>query len=145
MSSTSDYNPQLNKRHQARRLAVQALYHAQMHAQSSKELQDTVATHSEHAYSKTHLSKLLDGCIARQAEIDELLSKGLDRPLADLNPVEYAVLRIAVFEWLACADIPAKVVLDEAVLLAKEFGATDGYKYVNGVLDGLLPNLRPHG
>jgi transcription antitermination protein NusB len=126
-------------------LAVQALYQAQIHAQSVQELQENVAAHSEHAYSKTYLISLLGGCLSRQKEIDQLLQQVLDRPVTELNPVEYAVLRIAVFEWLASVDIPAKVILNEAVELAKEFGAVDGYKYVNGVLDKLLPKLRPHG
>lgn len=133
-----------NRRHQARCLAVQALYQWQLHARPVAELLQTVDECSEHPYSKSYLQQVLQGCVERVNELDQALQPVLDRPLSQLNPVECAILRLAVYEWLACPQVPAKVVLNEAVELAKEFGATDAYKYVNGVLDKLRPKLRPH-
>ncbi|TMH84506.1 MAG: transcription antitermination factor NusB, partial [Betaproteobacteria bacterium] len=67
----------------------------------------------------------------------------LDRKLKELSPVERAILLLAAFELKNATDIPYKVVINEAIELAKDFGGTDGHKYVNGVLDKLVPELRP--
>jgi N utilization substance protein B len=66
----------------------------------------------------------------------------LDRPLSEISPVEHAVMWIGCFELRHCLDVPWRVVLNECVELAKEFGGTDGHKYVNAVLNGLAPVLR---
>ena len=67
----------------------------------------------------------------------------LDRPIEQLSPVERAVLLVAAFEFKHHVDIPYRVVINEAVELTKTFGGSDGYKYVNGVLDKLAVQLRP--
>ncbi|MGB8516821.1 MAG: transcription antitermination protein NusB, partial [Gallionella sp.] len=66
----------------------------------------------------------------------------LDRPLAELSPVEFAVLLLGAYELSQKLEVPYKVVINEAVELAKTFGGTDGHKYVNGVLDKLAPKVR---
>jgi N utilization substance protein B len=66
----------------------------------------------------------------------------LDRPLAEISPIERAVLWIGCYEFMHCLDVPWRVVINECVELAKEFGGTDGHKYVNGVLNRLAPRLR---
>jgi len=66
----------------------------------------------------------------------------LDRDIKELDPIELAVLRIGVYELLKRIDVPYRVVINEAIEMAKSFGATDGHKYVNGILDKLAPRLR---
>ena len=67
----------------------------------------------------------------------------LDRKLEEISPIERAVMWIGAYEFLHCPDVPWRVVLNECIELAKEFGGTDGHKYVNAVLNGLAPGLRP--
>jgi N utilization substance protein B len=94
-------------------------------------------------YDKEMFSRLLRGVLANHETLVELLQSHLDRPLSDLSTVEFAVLLLATFELSQQPDVPYKVVINEAVELAKTFGGTDGYKYVNGVLDKLAPKARP--
>ena len=89
-----------------------------------------------------HYEVLLSGCVAQQAELDALILPLLDRKLAELSPIEHAILWIGAYEFQHCLDVPWRVVLNECIELAKEFGGTDGHKYVNGVLNGLAPRLR---
>ncbi|MNE87991.1 hypothetical protein D3C81_1786110 [compost metagenome] len=78
----------------------------------------------------------------KKAEIDEALKPCLDLALEELDPVELAVLRLSTWEFMMRVDVPYRVVINEGVELAKVFGATDGHKFVNGVLDKLAPRLR---
>ncbi|HKX43029.1 MAG TPA: transcription antitermination factor NusB [Burkholderiaceae bacterium] len=89
-----------------------------------------------------HFDALLHGSIAEAAEIDALLAKHVDRPTAQLSPIEHGVLMIGVYELKHCISIPYKVAINEAVELAKGYGGTDGHKYVNGVLDKAAAELR---
>jgi N utilization substance protein B len=91
---------------------------------------------------KVHFDALLHGCINEAADIDAVLAKHVDRSTTDLSPVEHGVLMIGTYELKHCIDIPYRVVINEAVELAKSFGGTDGHKYVNGVLDKTAAELR---
>lgn len=93
-------------------------------------------------YDKELFSRLLRGALGQHADIEALISAHLDRPLTELSPVEFAVLLLGTFELSQSPEVPYKVVINEAVELAKTFGGTDGHKYVNGVLDKLAPQLR---
>jgi N utilization substance protein B len=86
--------------------------------------------------------ELLRGVLLRCAELDELLIPNLDRKLSELDKVELAVLRLGTFELKNRTDVPYRVVIDEYIELAKLFGAEDGHKYVNGVLNKLAHSLR---
>jgi N utilization substance protein B len=90
-----------------------------------------------------HFDALLHGCIAEAATLDALLAKHVDRKTTELSPVEHGVLMIGAYELKHCIDVPYKVAINEAVELAKNFGGTDGHKYVNGVLDKAAAELRP--
>ncbi len=90
-----------------------------------------------------HFDALLHGCIAEAAALDAALTRHVDRKTTELSPVEHGVLLIGAYELKHCIDIPYKVVINEAVELAKSFGGTDGHKYVNGVLDKTAADLRP--
>jgi len=74
--------------------------------------------------------------------LDAHIAQKVDRPLADLSPIEHGVLWIGTYEMLHCMDVPWRAVINECIELAKEFGGTDGHKYVNAVLNGLAPSLR---
>ena len=89
-----------------------------------------------------HLDTLLHGVIREADSLSADLTPCLDRPIEQLSPVERAVLLVAVYELKHHVDIPYRVVINEAVELAKTFGGADGYKYVNGVLDKLAAQLR---
>ncbi|WP_028357713.1 transcription antitermination factor NusB [Brackiella oedipodis] len=83
------------------------------------------------------------GVIKHFDELKGLIEPALDRSSDELSPVEFAVLLIGSFELKHAPDIPYRVVINEAVEIAKEFGATDGYKFINGVLDKIAPQVRP--
>ncbi len=81
-------------------------------------------------------------CRVKKSEIDALIEPLLDRPMHELDPVEWAILRLSTWELSTRIDVPYRVVINEGIELAKTFGATDGHKYVNGVLDKLALRLR---
>ena len=89
-----------------------------------------------------HFDALLHGCVEEGAQLDALITPLLDRPMAEISPVEHAVMWIGAYEMKHCLDVPWRVVINECVELAKEFGGTDGHKYVNAVLNGMAPTLR---
>ena len=91
-----------------------------------------------------HFDALLHGCIERSGELDALIVPRLDRELGQISPIERGCMWIGAYELLKCPDVPWRVVLNECIELAKDFGGTDGHKYVNAVLNGLAPKLRPH-
>ena len=93
---------------------------------------------------RAHFDALLHGSIEQAAVLDAVLAKHVDRKTSLLSPVEHAVLLIGAYELMHCMDIPYRVAINEAVELAKSFGGTDGHKYVNGVLDKCVADLRPN-
>ena len=130
-------------RSRAREFALQALY---QHLVGRNETAAIDAfTRDLSGFSKAdaaHYDALLHGCVAEAAELDRLITPLLDRKLAELSPIEHAVMWIGAYELKHCLDVPWRVVLNECIELAKSFGGTDGHKYVNGVLNGLAPTLR---
>ena len=135
--------PNRSPRHRARELALQGIY--QWRITAGDEVQIEKQIHAEKnlgRYDKELFSKLLRGVLSQHAEIESLILPHLDRPLDELSPVELAVLLLGAFELSYHLEVPYKVVINEAVELAKTFGGTDGHKFVNGVLDKLAPQLR---
>ncbi len=90
-----------------------------------------------------HYDALLHGCIELAADLDALIVPLLDRELGQISPIERGCMWIGAYEFLKCPDVPWRVVLNECIELAKDFGGTDGHKYVNAVLNGIAPKLRP--
>ncbi len=131
-------------RRRAREFALQGLYQWLI-ARASEA--DIVANLRElddfDKCDRAHFDALLHGCIEQAATLDAVLMRHIDRPVAQLSPVEHAVLWIGAYEMTHCLDIPYRVAINEAVELAKAFGGTDGHKYVNGVLDKASGELRP--
>lgn len=134
---------QKSPRHRARELALQGVYQWRLTGGESAQIEKQIQSEKKLGrYDKALFSKLLGGVLSRHADIEALLTPHLDRPLAELSPVEFAVLLLGAFELSQSLEVPYKVVINEAVELAKSFGGTDGHKYVNGVLDKLAPKLR---
>ena len=130
-------------RRQARSLAMQALYQWHMAGQSINEIEAQFRVDNDFAnVDGAYFREILHGVPAQKSEIDALLEPHLDRPMADLDPVELAILRLSSFELRNRLDVPYRVVINEGIELAKVYGATDGHKFVNGVLDKLAPSLR---
>ncbi|HEY0202149.1 MAG TPA: transcription antitermination factor NusB [Burkholderiaceae bacterium] len=131
-------------RSRARGFALQALYQ-HLVGHNAPEAIDTFTRDLAgfHKADATHYDALLHGCVAEAPALDALIVPLLDRKLAELSPIEHAVMWIGTYEFQHCPDVPWRVVLNECIELAKEFGGTDGHKYVNGVLGGLAPGLRP--
>jgi transcription antitermination protein NusB len=131
-------------RRRAREFALQGLYQWLL---SRASVEDIIANLREledfDKSDRAHFDALLNGCIDQAATLDAALARHIDRPVAQLSPVEHAVLMIGAYEMTHCLDIPYRVALNEAVELAKAFGGTDGHKYVNGVLDKAATDLRP--
>jgi N utilization substance protein B len=133
-----------NARHRARELALQGLYQWLLADERAQEIRTHLAEFK--GYDKAdreYLDLLLDGVIGDAADLDAAFAPLLDRPIDELSPVERGVLLIGAYELAHVPDVPYKVVINEAVELAKSYGGTDGHKYVNGVLDKLAARLRP--
>ena len=132
-------------RRRSRELAVQALYQWLVNVSAPGDLLRQAQDSEDFAQADAeYLATLVRGTIDRAEDLRARLAPHLDRGVAQLSPVEHAILLVGAYELAACLDVPYKVVINEAVELAKVFGGTDGHKYVNGVLDRLAPELRPH-
>lgn len=135
---------QPGKRSWARRCAVQALYQWQLTEQTPGQIEAHFLAEEDLQKADTaYFRELVHQIPARIAEIDTALEPLLDRPLAQVDPVERAILRIGAYELMLRSDIPYRIVLNEAVELAKVFGAEQGHRFINGVLDKLARGARP--
>jgi N utilization substance protein B len=128
----------------ARRLALQALYQLEINPRPWPEVRRQFAEDPEaERVDFTYFEALVDAVAASGAELDARLAQWSEIPPASLDPVEHAVLRLGLHELEAHPELPYRVTLSEAVQLAKQFGATDGHKFVNAVLDRAARTLRP--
>ena len=132
----------LAQRRKARTLVVQALY--QWYISKSDPLEIEAQFHEQNGgkIDWEYFSEVFLEIPMQQEALDKHISPLLDRELNSLDPVERALLYLGTFELANRIDIPCRVVINECVELAKTFGATDGHKYINGVLDKLAKNLR---
>ena len=120
----------------ARRLAVQALYQWQLARQPSAELIAQFAQSREHSrVDPEYFREALRAICAEDSGIDAELARHSDIEPARLDPVEHAILALGLWELMARPEVPYRVVINEGIELAKRFGATDGHRYVNAVLD----------
>ncbi|MDZ7853727.1 MAG: transcription antitermination factor NusB [Halomonas sp.] len=143
-------------RHAARELAVQGLYQWQMTGKSitaveaefrsqlaDDDLEDHENWHKVMEFADLALfHELLHNVANQRRELDAAIAPLLDRRLQDLDPIELAILRLGAYELSRRLEVPYRAVINEGVELAKSFGATDGHKYVNGILDKLAGRLR---
>jgi N utilization substance protein B len=131
------------QRRKARHYAMQALYQWHMAGASLSTIEAEFRTDYDFAQvDLDYFQALLHGVPAQLDELEAMLEPLLDRSLDELDPIERSLLRMGTFELKERIDVPYKVVINEAVSLAKKFGATDGHKYINGVLDKAARQLR---
>lgn len=138
-----DHNLLAARRRKARHYAMQALYQWHM-AQAAVNVIEA-EFRSDYDFSHVDLEyfqAVLHGVPACVDELDSTFEPLLDRRLDELDPIERTLLRMGTWELKERIDVPYRVVINEAVALAKKFGATDGHKYINGVLDRLARDLR---
>ena len=130
-------------RRRSRELALQSLYQWLLTGHDADTLCEQAAETKEFARAdKTHFEALVHGVIGNASALHAGIQPFLDRPAQSLSPIEHALLLIGAFELTQSLDIPYRVVINEAVELAKSYGGTDGHKYVNGVLDKLAAQVR---
>jgi N utilization substance protein B len=131
------------KRRKARHYALQALYQWHMAGASTRDID--AEFRSDYDFSvvdRDYFKALLDGVVDDVEALDALYEPLLDRKLSELDPIERSLLRMGSFELRERIDVPYRVVINEAVSLAKKFGAAESFKYINGVLDKLAQQLR---
>lgn len=127
----------------ARQCAVQALYQWQMTGQNLSLIE--IQFHEEERLKdaqKSYFAELFHGVPQQLDKIDLALTEFVDRPVDKIDPVERAILRIGTYELINCLETPYRVIINEAVNLAKYFGADGSHKYVNGILDKVAQTLR---
>jgi N utilization substance protein B len=131
------------ERQKARRMVVQALYSWEM---SGTDLETIEAEfHTAHNMTKVDgklFHNILFGVPKNLGEVDGAFESHLDRENKQLDPISRAVLRLSTYEMLYTIEVPYKVVINEGVNLAKTFGPTDAFKFINGVLDRVAIDLR---
>ncbi len=128
----------------ARRLALQALYQIQINPHSRADLQRQFAADPEaERVDIAYFRELIEGVAENREALDSRLSRISEIPPQELDPIEHAILWLGLHELEYRAELPYRVALAEAVQLAKQFGATDGHKFVNAVLDRAAQELRP--
>lgn len=122
---------------------MQALYQWQLTQQPSSDIAGQFIGGEEMKGADVeYFTELLTQCAQQSATIDATLAGFLDRPAGQLDPVEHAILLIGIYELSNRLDVPYRVVINEGVELSKRFGATDGHKYINGVLDKAARAIR---
>lgn len=132
-----------SERRKARRLATQAIYQWQMTKDNVADIaQQFVLEQDIKGVDMDYFRDLLFGVSVHTKELDGVFSPFLSRPLADLDMVDKAVLRLATYELTRREDVPYRVVINEAIELAKAFAAEESHRFVNGVLDKVIKQLK---
>jgi N utilization substance protein B len=135
--------PPKSARRRAREFALQGIYHWLINREESGVIDAHMrGVTGFDRCDKALYDAVLHGVIEHADSLREAFIPALDRPIAELSPVEHGVLLVGTFELAHRIDIPYRVVINEAVELAKDYGGTDGFKFVNGVLDKVAPKMR---
>ena len=133
-------------RRRSRELATQSIYGWQISKNMIKDIiEATLEEKDLNTFDVNFYRKLVLGTAQNAAELDKAYQDYLARDLEDLDLVERAILRVATYELVHCPDVPYRVVINEAIEIAKTFAADDSHKFVNGVLDKAVKVIRPHG
>lgn len=136
------FNPA--QRRKARYFAVQALYQWQMSHAPVLELEQQFAAQPDiHKADLAYFKRLIYAIPSQVELLDDLLTPVMSRTLTEVNPVERAILRLATYELKECLETPYRVIINEALELAKIFSPEEAYKFINGTLDKLARELRP--
>jgi N utilization substance protein B len=132
-----------SSRRRSRELAVQGLYQWQLAAKDPVMIAAELAEVEDFGRSDAaYFRRILHGAIDNAPELEALMTPFLDRRVSELSPIERGILLLGGYELMRELEVPYRVVINEAVELAKIYGGTDGHKYVNGVLDKLAAQLR---
>jgi len=132
-----------SQRRNARQALVQALYQWQLGGDNISEIETQFYSDNKlKKADKVYFSELLHAIPARVSELDEIYGIYLDRGQNQLDPVSLAILRIATYELTQRIDLPYKVVINEAINLAKTFGPTEAHKFINGIVDRVAAKIR---
>lgn len=156
MSATDDTSPQpspdagrspgqpkAGDRRRARALAMQGLYQRHFSRSAIADIEAEFMVDNDMSKVDTaYFRDLLRGVHREQDELDRLLEPYLDRPLAEVDAIELAIVRLGAYELKNRIDVPYKVVINEGIEMAKRFGGTEGHKFVNSILDKLSRRLR---
>lgn len=130
-------------RHRARECAVQAIYSWQLSGNCIADVEVEFLSEQDMSdVDVTYFRELLNGVSTHLLELDKNMAPYLSRQLGELGQVEKAVLRLAMFELCYRDDVPYKVAINEAIELAKVFGAEESHKFINGALDKVVPTVR---
>jgi len=131
-------------RRRARRFALQALYQFQFNPESTSQIINQFLKQPEMVSVDTDFFQMLvKKIIDKYTQLDQMMQPLLEKSVFTPQPVEHAILKIGVFELQYCLETPYRVVVNEAIELAKAFGAPGSHRYVNGVLHGLAKQYRP--
>lgn len=130
-------------RRKARHFAVQALYQWHMAGAALSQIEAEFRTDNDMSkVDVEYFHDILHGVPREKSNLDNKIQPLLDRRMDEMTPVELAIVRLGAYEMVHRIDVPYKVVINEAIELAKTFGATDGHKFINGVLDKLAQRER---
>jgi len=133
-----------NARRRARELALQGVYEWLLSGNETVAIEQRIAEAKDFGKADAELlAELLRGVTRDARALEERIGTYVDRPVGSLSPVERAILLLGTYELVAHLHTPYRVVINEAIELAKAYGGADGHKYVNGVLDKLATELRP--
>ncbi len=132
-----------SKRRISRELVLQGLYQWRL----TGETENAIASQLRETQvfcraDEEFFSRLLSGVLAHVIQLEQTIQPYLDRPIKELSPVEYGILLLSTYELIHFLDVPYRAIINEAIELARIYGGSDGYKYVNGVLDKLASKLR---
>jgi N utilization substance protein B len=131
-------------RRRSREFALQGLYQWQFTGEAAPQILTNLSEMEGYAKADTaFLDAQLRGTLAEEPRLREMLEPLADRKWVELSPIERAILLMGAWELMHQQEIPYRVTINEAIELGKKFGATDGHKYVNGVLDRLATAVRP--
>lgn len=135
--------PKAGERRRARVLALQALYQREISRSPVTDIEaEFIVDNDMSKVDSAFFRDLLRGVDRHQEALDRHFEPFLDRPLAEVDPIERSILRLSTYELAHRIDVPYRVVINESIELAKRFGGTEGHKYVNSVLDKLARRLR---
>lgn len=141
IQESSSINPVA--RRNARRYALQAMYQWQIAGTSITQIENEfLHYHIDKNLDMDYFKELIHGIPKHQPELDKEMQPYLERLLKDVDPIELAVLRLAIYELIKRPDVPYRVVINEALELTKKFGSVEGYKFVNGILDRIARKIR---
>ncbi|MEX1197743.1 MAG: transcription antitermination factor NusB [Pseudohongiellaceae bacterium] len=132
----------LSERHKARRMILQALYQWHMAGAPVADIQAEFLAYYQGKIDRDYFREIFTGVVSQATRLDELMAPILDRDVGKLDPIERCLLRLGLYELSERVDVPYRVVINEAVELARVYGATDSHKYINSILDKAAGTLR---